>query len=174
MAQVGGGAEAGERVTDGDIDLAVLDVSIPRMTGRQTAREITRRGLPTELLMFSMHDNEQYLFEALENGASGHVHKSVAVRNLVEACRSALRDEPFLYAARPAGPRSPISPTRSRTVAVITAPIGRGWMPLRASPATCPRRVGADTHTVPADIHHAPATPLGYAPVRCGCRHRYR
>jgi DNA-binding NarL/FixJ family response regulator len=44
-----------------------------------------------------MHENEQYLYEALKAGASGYVVKSVADRDLVEACRAALRGEPFLY-----------------------------------------------------------------------------
>ena len=44
-----------------------------------------------------MHDNEQYLFEALRAGASGYVLKSVADRDLVEACRATMRGEPFLY-----------------------------------------------------------------------------
>ena len=47
--------------------------------------------------MLSMHDNEQYLFEALKAGASGYVLKTAADRDLVEACRAALRGEPFLY-----------------------------------------------------------------------------
>ena len=48
-------------------------------------------------LMLTMYDNEQYFFEALKAGASGYVLKSVADRDLVEACRAALRDEPFIY-----------------------------------------------------------------------------
>ena len=47
--------------------------------------------------MLTMYDNEQYFFEALKAGASGYVLKSVADRDLVEACRAAMRDEPFLY-----------------------------------------------------------------------------
>lgn len=86
-----------QRIVAGDIDLAILDVSMPRMTGLQAAREVTRRGLRTTLLMLSMHDNEQYLFEALKAGAAGYVHKSVADRDLIDACRAALRGEPFLY-----------------------------------------------------------------------------
>jgi DNA-binding NarL/FixJ family response regulator len=47
--------------------------------------------------MLTMHDNEQYLFQALKAGAGGYVLKSVADRDLVAACRAAMRDEPFLY-----------------------------------------------------------------------------
>jgi DNA-binding NarL/FixJ family response regulator len=50
-----------------------------------------------KILILSMHDNEQYLFEALRAGAAGYVLKSVADRDLVEACRAAVRGEPFLY-----------------------------------------------------------------------------
>ena len=49
------------------------------------------------MLMLSMHDNEQYFFESLRVGASGYVLKSVADRDLVAACRAALRGESFLY-----------------------------------------------------------------------------
>ncbi len=49
------------------------------------------------MLMLSMHDNEQYFFESLRVGACGYVLKSVADRDLVAACRAALRGESFLY-----------------------------------------------------------------------------
>jgi DNA-binding NarL/FixJ family response regulator len=91
------GAEALERVMQGDVDLAVLDVTMPRMTGLQAAREINRRAPATKVLVLSMHDNEQYLYEALKAGASGYVLKSAAHKDLVEACRAAMRGEPFLY-----------------------------------------------------------------------------
>jgi DNA-binding NarL/FixJ family response regulator len=91
------GAEALERILEGDVDLAILDVTMPRMTGLQAARELSRRGSDTKVLVLSMHDNEQYLYEALKAGASGYVLKSAAHKDLVEACRSAMRGEPFLY-----------------------------------------------------------------------------
>ena len=50
------------------------------------------------MLMLSMYDNEQYFFEASRPAPSGYVLKSVADRDLVEACRAAVRGEPFLYA----------------------------------------------------------------------------
>lgn len=95
--EVGDGAAAVERVGRGDVDLVILDVSMPRMTGLQAAREIQRRGDDVVMLFLSMHDNEQYLFQALRNGAAGYVHKSVADRDLIVACRAALRGKPFLY-----------------------------------------------------------------------------
>src|SRR5215207_6739239 len=76
VAEVGDGAEAVERGLQDDVDLAVLDISMPRMTGLQAARELTNRREGLRVLILSMHDNEQYL---------------------VEACRATMRGEPFLY-----------------------------------------------------------------------------
>jgi DNA-binding NarL/FixJ family response regulator len=97
VAEVDDGAEAVERALAGDVHLALLDVSMPRMTGLQAAREITRRSTDVRVLMLSMHDNERYFFEALESGASGYVLKTAADRDVVNACRAAMRGEPFLY-----------------------------------------------------------------------------
>ncbi|MFF9623171.1 response regulator [Streptomyces griseosporeus] len=96
VAEAGDGAEAVERARAGDIDLAVLDIAMPRMTGLQAARELTRRQPGLRMLMLTMYDNEQYFFEALKAGACGYVLKSVADRDLVAACRAAMRDEPFV------------------------------------------------------------------------------
>jgi DNA-binding NarL/FixJ family response regulator len=97
VAEVGDGAEAVERALEEDVDLAILDVTMPRMTGLHAASELHRRRPELRVLILSMHDNEQYLFEALKAGASGYVLKSVADRDLVEACRATMRGEPFLY-----------------------------------------------------------------------------
>jgi DNA-binding NarL/FixJ family response regulator len=97
VAEATDGDEAVDRVISEDIHLAILDISMPRMTGLQAAREITRRKPDVRVLMLSMHDNEQYLFEAIRVGASGYVLKSAVDRDLVEACRAAMRGEPFLY-----------------------------------------------------------------------------
>jgi DNA-binding NarL/FixJ family response regulator len=96
VAEVGDGVEAVERALQDDIDLAILDVTMPRRTGLQAARELVRQRPQLRVLMLSMHDQEAYCFEALKAGASGYVLKTVADRELVEACRSAMRGEPFL------------------------------------------------------------------------------
>jgi DNA-binding NarL/FixJ family response regulator len=51
------------------------------------------------VLILSMHDDERYFFEALKAGASGYVLKTAANRDLIEACRAAMRGEPFIYPA---------------------------------------------------------------------------
>jgi len=96
-AEASDGAEAIERALHTDLDLAVLDVSMPRLTGLQAARRLRTQRPNLKVLMLSMHDNEQFFFEALKVGASGYVLKTAADEDLVAACRAALRGEPFLY-----------------------------------------------------------------------------
>jgi DNA-binding NarL/FixJ family response regulator len=72
----------------------VLDIAMPRTTGLQAARELTRRSPELPMLMLSMYDNEQYLIETFKAGAAGYVLESVADRDLVEACRAAVRGDP--------------------------------------------------------------------------------
>ncbi|MFD5828177.1 response regulator [Lentzea sp. NPDC060358] len=97
VAEAGDGAEAISKARADQPDLAILDIAMPRLTGLQAARELSRIQPDLRILMLTMYDNEQYFFEALKAGASGYVLKSVADRDLVEACRSAMRGEPFLY-----------------------------------------------------------------------------
>ena len=99
VVQAGDGAEAVERALAEEVDLAVLDITMPRMTGLQAARELSKQKPDLKVLILSMHDNEQYFFEALKAGASGYVLKSAANRDLIEACRATMRGEPFLYPA---------------------------------------------------------------------------
>ncbi len=82
-----------------DVHLAVLDVAMPGMTGLQVAQELSRRRPELRTLILSMHDSEQYLFEALRSGASGYVLKADADQMLIDACRATMRGEPFLYPA---------------------------------------------------------------------------
>src|SRR5947209_16457818 len=97
VAEAADGVEAVEKTLAHDIDLAILDVSMPRLTGLQATAEMRRRGLDLRVLILSVHDNEQYFFEALKVGAAGYVLKSAANRDLIAACRAAMRGEPFLY-----------------------------------------------------------------------------
>jgi DNA-binding NarL/FixJ family response regulator len=97
VAEASDGAEAITLLRETEVDLVVLDIAMPTMTGLQAAREIARRREPPKILMLSMHDNEQYFFSALKLGASGYVLKSVVDEDLVEACRAAMRGEAFVY-----------------------------------------------------------------------------
>jgi DNA-binding NarL/FixJ family response regulator len=97
VAETSNGAEAVERALRDDVDLAILDVSMPRLTGIQAAAELSKRRPEVRLLILTMYDSEQFLFESLRAGASGYVLKSSADRDIVDACRATMRGESFLY-----------------------------------------------------------------------------
>jgi DNA-binding NarL/FixJ family response regulator len=97
VAEASDGAEAVSMALNEEVDLAILDISMPRMTGLQAARELHQRRPELPVLILSMHENEQYLYEALRAGAAGYVVKKVADRDLVETCRATIRGEPFRY-----------------------------------------------------------------------------
>jgi DNA-binding NarL/FixJ family response regulator len=99
VAEAEDGAEAVAICRTRDIDLAILDVAMPTMTGLQAAREISDRREHPRILMLSMYDHEQYFFEALKAGACGYVLKSAADQDLIQACHAAMRGASFLYPA---------------------------------------------------------------------------
>ena len=134
VAEAGDGAEAVKVALAEEVDLAVLDVTMPRLTGIQVARELAQQRPELRTLILSMHDNEQYFFEALRAGASGYVLKSVVDRDLVEACRATMRGESFVYpgavralirehlersAAGDDAPADPLSPRESEVVKLV-------------------------------------------------------
>jgi DNA-binding NarL/FixJ family response regulator len=97
VAEAEDGHEAVEKALSEPVHLAILDVSMPKLTGIQAAAELHKRKPELKLLMLSMYDSEQFLFEALKAGASGYVLKSSADENIVEACRASMRGQSFLY-----------------------------------------------------------------------------
>src|SRR3954451_4606165 len=134
VAEASDGREAVDAAVAAEVDLAVLDVTMPLMTGLQAAAELSWRRPETKVLVLSMHDNEQYFFEALKAGASGYVLKSAANRDLIDACRASMRGEPFLYPAAvralvrdylerasrgEATPEDPLSPRELEVVKLI-------------------------------------------------------
>jgi DNA-binding NarL/FixJ family response regulator len=132
VAEVEDGAEAVLCGLTDDVDLAILDVTMPRMTGLQATRELSHRRPDLRILMLSMHENEQFLFEALRAGASGYVLKTAADRDLVHACRATMRGETFLYAgavtalvrdhltrARDGGAADPLTPRELEVLKLV-------------------------------------------------------
>ena len=97
VAEAEDGAAAVKRALADDVDLAILDVAMPKQTGIQAAAELHKRRPDLKLLMLSMYDSEQFLYESLRAGASGYVLKSDADQDIVDACRRTMRGQSFLY-----------------------------------------------------------------------------
>jgi PAS domain S-box-containing protein len=87
------GREALELCRNLKPDLVLMDVRMPRMDGLAATRAITSEGCATSILMLSTYENPDYLFEAVQAGASGYVIKDAGKRELVGVIRGALGGE---------------------------------------------------------------------------------
>jgi DNA-binding NarL/FixJ family response regulator len=96
VAEAEDGVRALESTQEHRPTVAVLDVSMPRMTGLQAAREIRSHVPDTRVLMLSMHDDERYFLEGLEAGAAGYVLKRAADKDLIDAVRTVAGGRTFL------------------------------------------------------------------------------
>lgn len=96
VCEAGDGAQAVRSALRQDVDLAVLDLSMPGMSGLQAVRELARLRPTIRVVILSMHGDDQYVLEAMRAGASGYVLKSEGGESLLRACRSAFADEPFV------------------------------------------------------------------------------
>ncbi len=96
VAEAADGAEAVKLALRVRPDICVLDVSMPKMTGLQATVEIRSHAPEISVLVLSMHDDERYLYEALQAGAAGYVLKREADTVLVDAVRAVTRGEPFM------------------------------------------------------------------------------
>jgi DNA-binding NarL/FixJ family response regulator len=131
VSEAGDGAEAVERALADRPDVCILDVSMPKLTGLQAAREIRTHAPDIAVLMLSMHDDDRYLFEALKAGAGGYVLKKEADQFLVDAVRAVVRGEPFLTNAAQrslvrewmaddsTGPVEPLTPREQEVLKLI-------------------------------------------------------
>jgi DNA-binding NarL/FixJ family response regulator len=96
IAEADDGVSALESTQAHRPDVAVLDVSMPRMTGLQAAREIRAHVPDTRVVLLSMHDDERYFLEGLEAGAAGYVLKRAADTDLIGAVRTVAAGRTFL------------------------------------------------------------------------------
>jgi DNA-binding NarL/FixJ family response regulator len=95
VAEAADGAEARELAIRERPDLAILDLKMPKLTGLQATREIKAQAPEVAVLILSMHDDERYVSEAMNAGASGYVVKTQADTDLVAAIRTIERGESF-------------------------------------------------------------------------------
>jgi DNA-binding NarL/FixJ family response regulator len=91
------GVEAIELVGTAAVDLVIMDMVMPRMNGLEATREIKRRWPSVKVLVLSMYDDDEYVQQVIQAGASGYVLKRVATEDLVRAIREVHSGASFLY-----------------------------------------------------------------------------
>ena len=89
------GREAVDLATQEKPDIAVVDISMPELNGLEATRQIRRASPRTEVLVFTMHENESLVREVLSAGARGYLMKSDAARHIVAAIEALSKHKPF-------------------------------------------------------------------------------
>lgn len=85
IGEVGDGVEALGMVTDLSPDVVVLDVNMPAMSGLEVTMALREAGSPVRVLILSMHDDPEYVLQAVRAGADGYVLKDVSPAELRDA-----------------------------------------------------------------------------------------
>ncbi|MDT8341902.1 MAG: response regulator transcription factor [Longimicrobiales bacterium] len=88
VAEAGGGEEALELLRTSAPDVLVLDVNMPGTDGLEVTRRLREDGVDCRILILSMHDNPEYVLEALRAGADGYLLKDAGPAELREAVRT--------------------------------------------------------------------------------------
>lgn len=96
VGEAGDGAEAVALVTSLKPDVVLMDVQMPRMDGLEATRQILSAGGATRVVILTTFDREDYLFEALQAGASGFLLKNASPEDLVESVRVVARGDALL------------------------------------------------------------------------------
>ena len=112
VGEAGDGIEAISKARTLEPDLVVMDLSMPRMTGLEALREITRQNPKIKAVALTMHNSEESLRDALRAGAAGYVLKTVSHAELLNALRSVLAGQRYLspQVVRPAADGPPGQP----------------------------------------------------------------
>jgi DNA-binding NarL/FixJ family response regulator len=80
-------------------DIVIMDIAMPLLNGLEATRQIKHHLPETEVLILSMHDNEEYIRQVLAAGAMGYILKDAAARELIEAIKTVRRGEAVLSSA---------------------------------------------------------------------------
>lgn len=96
VGQCGDGLQVVEQVQAAKPDVLVLDIIMPGLNGLDICRELTKRMRNLAVLILSMHDDDEFVARALQNGALGYLTKEADNTQLIEALRTVARGEPYL------------------------------------------------------------------------------
>jgi two-component system response regulator NreC len=97
VGEASDGREAIQKVQELEPDIVLMDIGMPVMNGMEATKQIKKRNRDVKVLVLTMHDNEEYLFQVLQAGASGYVLKKAADEDLVNAIHIVYRGDCFLY-----------------------------------------------------------------------------
>jgi two-component system, NarL family, response regulator NreC len=128
VAEAADGEEAIQMVERHKPDVAILDISMPKLDGIEATRAIKQRYPDTRILILSVHQNEEYAYQVLKAGASGYLLKNAGKKEIVAAIRAVLSGKQsfspgisqiivdgFVNRTKDPAPRDAVKPSNSLT-----------------------------------------------------------
>jgi DNA-binding NarL/FixJ family response regulator len=128
LAQASTGAEAWGLIESLRPDVAILDLSMPLLSGIEVARRVETTGLDTRIVLLTMHDDPSAVLQALETGVAGYVLKDNSFEELVQAVQSVAAGGTFVTPSiraklrtlqREGRPAVPLSPREREVIRLI-------------------------------------------------------
>jgi two-component system response regulator NreC len=96
VGEAGDGREAVKRIEETSPDVVLMDIAMPGLNGLEATRQI-RKALPrVKILVLSMYDDQEYIYDLLRAGASGYMLKGSSVAELAAAIEAVARGGIFL------------------------------------------------------------------------------
>jgi two-component system response regulator NreC len=99
VGEASNGREAVEKIVALCPELVLMDVAMPELNGIEAARQIHAACPDTRIIMLSMHDERQYVYESLKAGATGYVLKAAAFQDLRSAISTVMSGKNYMSPA---------------------------------------------------------------------------
>jgi len=99
VGEAGDGEETVKLACELKPDVAIVDISMPKLDGIEATKQIKERCPSVTILILSAYDDDQFIFSLLEAGAAGYLLKSIRSRELVDAVRAVQAGESVLHPA---------------------------------------------------------------------------
>lgn len=93
IGEAADGDEAIDMLADVQPDVLLLDITMPRMSGIDALKVISQQYPKVRTLMFSMHNNPDYILKAVQNGAAGYLLKDTGLEEILRAVRSVVKGD---------------------------------------------------------------------------------
>ena len=95
VGEAGDGEEAVEMTKKLQPDIVIIDLSMPKLSGIEATKLIRKNNPTTKVLVLTMHDNEEYVYQIFKCGAGGYMLKNSGRDDLVAAIQAVAKGEHF-------------------------------------------------------------------------------
>jgi DNA-binding NarL/FixJ family response regulator len=96
VGEASDGEEALEKTKTLSPDVIVIDISMPKISGIAATRQIAERHPATKVLVLSMHENAEYIYQIFKAGANGYLLKNAGKEDLIEAIRTVSEGKKYI------------------------------------------------------------------------------